>query len=451
MADVIILGPHARAAAACCRRAGLQPWCAQPSPPSDLRELATIGRIEPDANADQWLALLHRQAPPGPVLLMAPLWSDLELVEAIARERPLLGTRQAGLSAALAPAALAEIPRLKGIRPLTMKPRPRLWMRLWRKLAGASDAESGRWMTAGINPEAPAGGGTEPISSPWRGGRSLETGHWLVRRVEGTHLTACFVGDGWSSVLQGVCERITMGLHWSPKMADPPPHRDTSARKAQAADRPALEDQHGPSPRALPGPSSSLPAVSESDEAEDWRPQDAVHACSGMIGPIKLPKRREPMLSKLGVSLAQKFDLRGLFALEMILDRRGHLRPLAIWPAFSPAHEVLELAGMPPAMAHPTLRLIEQPSRRPASTAAEIAGVAWITTPRRIVAPPLDNFVGVDAVSDIPQPGTPLDSGQRICSVQVTADGPESCRTMLGRLAGHVFRIVMDRAEHQQS
>lgn len=555
MSDLVILGRYSRAAALSAVRAGLRPCCVDPNPSVDLSSVARVIPIGRSPTSADWLAALDKAAPNAPVLLLSPLWSDVELVERIATGRVLVGTREAGVQKIMVPAALGDLPALRGIKPPVMKPGLSVLMKIRRWFAGPG--ESRRWLQAGFD-FGDSSGGTEPPIKPWQPRNRTEAGHWLVRRVKGRRLVCSFVGDGWSSVMLGVCERITFDLTWQERKADrlsvsgrmsghPSPEAlgdpAVGAGKPNAPKAPAIEQRRAdqgvtpalpdagprgdqkqpgvlgrllpwvwnrspapapalpkPSPKALPGPSGSLQAgrstenrpgpenlpanVSDDQVPEsrhvpalrsgkadvpkplparadgaacrtapaggsvDGEPQVNRHRCSAVIGPVKLPRRREPELAKLGVMMAQKFDLRGLFSLEMILDRWRRLRPVAVWPAFSPANEVLESAGQPPALAHPALRLAGTggfgKSGRNRSTA--IAGAAWLTAPKRLTMPDLAGRFDAGILADIAPPGSVVEPGGRLCSVHVTADTPAACADLLERLASHVFTSILELA-----
>ena len=89
---IIILGASARAAAQSARRADYEPWCVDLFADRDLREIATVHPCPPNEYPGAMLRLLE-QAPPGAgVLLTGAMENYPDLLQAIAYQRPLLGS-----------------------------------------------------------------------------------------------------------------------------------------------------------------------------------------------------------------------------------------------------------------------------------------------------------------------------------------------------------------------
>ena len=71
----------------------------------------------------------------------------------------------------------------------------------------------------------------------------------------------------------------------------------------------------------------------------DW------YAWCGSIGPVALSDPERGALSRLGVALAQRHDLRGLFGVDFVRDRSGGWWPVEVNPRWVPSADVLERAA----------------------------------------------------------------------------------------------------------
>lgn len=124
--------------------------------------------------------------------------------------------------------------------------------------------------------------------SPWSRRARVPAGSYLQQAVEGTPMSAVFQSrEGWSCVLVGVTEQLVG------------------------------------EPRLGPG----------------W------YSWCGSIGPVALSTRERDALSHLGVVLAQRHDLRGLFGVDLIRDRSGDWWPVEVNPRYVASADVLERAA----------------------------------------------------------------------------------------------------------
>jgi predicted ATP-grasp superfamily ATP-dependent carboligase len=120
----------------------------------------------------------------------------------------------------------------------------------------------------------------------WTPGGRLDDAHYLQEHIPGIAMSAIYRGDGWSSVLLGVVEQL-VGEAWC--------------------------------------------------EAGPWQP-------CGAIGPVPLSEQSRTDLGHLGAALTQRHDLRGLFAIDLVQDRRGRLWPIEVNPHYTDDVAVLETA-----------------------------------------------------------------------------------------------------------
>ena len=89
-ATVILVGGSVRAAAFSALRAGLTPWCLDLFADVDLQAAATVGRL-PFSDYPQCLPAQLANAPPGPIVYTGGLENFPQLIETIAKDRPLWG------------------------------------------------------------------------------------------------------------------------------------------------------------------------------------------------------------------------------------------------------------------------------------------------------------------------------------------------------------------------
>ena len=123
---------------------------------------------------------------------------------------------------------------------------------------------------------------------PWSRKSRVPPGSYLQQAIEGTPMSAVYQSrEGWSAVLVGVTEQL----------------------------------------------------VGEAAFGADW------YAWCGSIGPVTLSARERDALSHLGVVLAQRHDLRGLFGVDLVRDRSGDWWPVEVNPRYVASADVLERAA----------------------------------------------------------------------------------------------------------
>jgi predicted ATP-grasp superfamily ATP-dependent carboligase len=131
---------------------------------------------------------------------------------------------------------------------------------------------------------------------------------------------------------------------------------------------------------------------------------------AGSVGPLPLTAALRDQFATLGLQVAARAGLRGLFGIDCILDRDGQLWALEVNPRYTASVELLERA---------TGLVALNPSRvvgdaRPAITLAK--GIVYAT--RDVVAPDL---MAAD-ISDVPAVGEAIEAGHPICTLWAQGD-----------------------------
>ena len=191
--DLLILGASARAAAWSARRAGLRPFAVDLFADRDLAAVADCRRVAledyPGALADAAEAL-----PAAPWLYTGGLENHPDLVDRVARARPLWGNGPAVLRAARDPLALAEALRRAGLDGPEVRA---------GGVVGQTLPRDGSWLR---KPLASAGGvGVRRLLPGVDGGGPA----YFQRRVEGVGLSAVYVASAAGVWLAGLTRPLT--------------------------------------------------------------------------------------------------------------------------------------------------------------------------------------------------------------------------------------------------
>lgn len=187
---LLILGASARAAAMSARRAGFAPTAVDLFADRDLAAIGPAHRVGHDAYPEA-LADVAARLPEAPWIYTGGLENHPDLVDRIARDRPLLGITGAALRDVRDPIRWTEALRRAGVPALDCVG------------AGGGRPGSGDWL---LKPVASAAGRG---IRPWMPGLGPIPEGWYVQRIaRGSPLGACFVGDGASARLAGVTRQI---------------------------------------------------------------------------------------------------------------------------------------------------------------------------------------------------------------------------------------------------
>jgi predicted ATP-grasp superfamily ATP-dependent carboligase len=190
---LLILGASARGAAFSARRAGLQPIAADRFADRDLRQVAPASLVPPE-RYPEGLADISASAPAAPWIYTGALENAPDLVDHIARQRPLWGNDAPTLRAVRDPFRVADALRRAGFRCPVVRP--------------VSDGlpRDGSWL---VKPLASGGGlGISPLlqDDP----DEPEMPCYFQERIVGARLAAIFLataardGAGGTAALMGV-------------------------------------------------------------------------------------------------------------------------------------------------------------------------------------------------------------------------------------------------------
>ncbi len=176
-------------------RAGYLPWCVDLFADRDLRAIARVRQCPAQDYPHAMLGLLS-DAPQAPVLFTGAMENHLELIEKIARQRPLLGSTPAAIRAAREPVTLTEMAVIPGLRQCSS----------WQ--AGqipAGKREANRRLL--LKPLAGAAG----RGIDWWSGQAdalVPVGHVVQDFIPGTPVSAVYTAANGQTCLLGATEQI---------------------------------------------------------------------------------------------------------------------------------------------------------------------------------------------------------------------------------------------------
>jgi len=368
---LIILGASSRAAAGSAIRAGYRPWCVDLFADRDTRELAAARRCPPEDYPTGLLAALDEAPLEARVLITGALENYPKVLQAIELERPLFGASAAAIERVRDPRVLMNLPKHKGLRPLTVKLLGGPAARMKQLAFGALTRH-----TYLRKPIRSAGG--QDITW-WHGGVSSDGPYYLQQYVRGQAMSAVYRADGWSALMLGASEQLI------------------GERAFGAAD----------------------------------------FAYGGSIGPVSLSRTSREALNRLGVVLTQRYDLRGVFGIDLIMDWRGRLCPVEINPRYPASTEIVERATGLTALAP----LREQP-RKAKRRRHRTHGKAVVFAKQEAVAPDLYAYLSADAIADVPDVGRSIQTGKPVCTVFATEATRDRCETLLHQRARAIYEAL---------
>lgn len=172
-------------------------------------------------------------------------------------------------------------------------------------------------------------------------------------------------------------------------------------------------------------------------------------AYCGSIGPLPLTPVLRSQVVTIGKQLADEFALRGVFGLDLLIDR-NNARLVEVNPRYPASAEVIEHAtGIPIVPLHclacfafdePTNERIanveQEIATRLSSARSEIkkplVGKAILFAQQDLFAPELFPDNGpLPLFADIPSPGTPIRAGDPICTLLTAGDNVVECLNRL--------------------
>jgi len=216
----------------------------------------------------------------------------------------------------------------------------------------------------------------------WRPGEPIDATHYLQQHVTGMPISAVYHCDGWSSVLLGATEQLI-----------------------------------------------GEPCFGASE-----------FAYCGSIGPLQVSEATREVMSHLGVVLTQRFDLRGVFGIDMIMDFKGQLWPVEVNPRYTASVEIVEKITGTHAL-NPN-----DGSRKSKPPRSSIQGKAVVYAKLAGGAPDLYELFDEHEVADVPETGKALQKGAAICTVFAHGHSRDDCFNKLKVMATRVYN-AMNNAE----
>ncbi|MEX0777645.1 MAG: ATP-grasp domain-containing protein [Phycisphaeraceae bacterium] len=371
-----MIGASARAAAQSALRAGYRPWCIDMFADRDLREAAPVRRVPAGTYPAGILKLLQD----GDVPAEAPVLFTGAMENHLDIVQAIAMQRELLTSGVEAMRAVRD-PEALASMPAFEHVHP---CRAWRK-ASLGWRLSQRWLGgkfAGlrvIKPLRSAGGKRVRL---WHRGARVTGDEYLQQYIQGQPIAAVYNSDGWSARLLGVTRQII----------------GDAALGAEGFEY------------------------------------------SGSIGPIELSAPQRSGLSRLGVALAQRFDLRGVFGVDAVVNADGIIWPVEVNPRYTASVEVIERGGGVAALRSDPLSpgeragvrgLPDEEGTRIAHVRSDMVGKAYVYARQDGVVPDLTTLFDSDTVADIPDAGSPVRAGQPICTLFAGGDSESAVLTAL--------------------
>lgn len=164
----------------------------------------------------------------------------------------------------------------------------------------------------------------------------------------------------------------------------------------------------------------------------------------GSLGPWPVQAQVRGRIEAIGAALVDEFALRGLFGVDLILDRDGFPYPVEVNPRYTASAEVLELAsGRPLLVDHLRSFGGDVPeTRRSRARPPAFVGKRILFADRRSTLPAVDTWrprpgvsgsFAVPALADIPAEGMVFEPGDPVLTVLARGRTLESCALSLDR------------------
>ena len=217
----------------------------------------------------------------------------------------------------------------------------------------------------------------------WRPGKPIDATHYLQQHVRGMPISAVYTCDGWSSILLGATEQLIGELCFG---------------------------------------------------ASEF-------AYCGSIGPLQVSEATREALSHLGVVLTQRFDLRGVFGVDLVMDFKGQLWPVEVNPRYTASVELVEKITGVHAL-NPG-----DGSRKGKKTKPGVRGKAVVYAKGdggTGGVPDLYELFSKDQVADVPEVGKALRRGAAVCTVFAHGSSRDDCFDKLKAMAGRVYDAMSE-------
>ncbi len=212
----------------------------------------------------------------------------------------------------------------------------------------------------------------------WRPGKPIDATHYLQQYVRGMPISAVYHCDGWSSILLGATEQLI-----------------------------------------------GEPCFGASE-----------FAYCGSVGPLQVSEVTRDTMSHLGVVLTQRFDMRGVFGVDLVMDFKGNLWPVEVNPRYTASVEVVEKITGVHALS-PT-----DGSRKANKPRSGMHGKAVVFAKGDGGAPDLHALFSKDQVADVSEVGKALRKGAAVCTVFASGTSRDDCFNKLKAMAGQVYSAI---------
>ena len=162
---------------------------------------------------------------------------------------------------------------------------------------------------------------------------------------------------------------------------------------------------------------------------------------AGSLGPIAITSADRHALTHLGVALAQRHDLRGLFGVDLVRDRKGDLWPVELNPRYTASVEIIERATDIPCLSDWPIATLRKSLATPAGV-VHAKGIVFAK--QDCVVPDLYGLFESHEVADVPEIGERIRQGKPICTVFAFAREREECVSRLRERAARVYTAVSE-------
>jgi uncharacterized protein len=379
---LIILGSSARAAAGSAVAAGYEVWCVDRRGDRDLRELAPGSGVR---------VVGGEYYPQGILKLLEDAPSDAKVLLAGGLDGEVDLLKAIGFEHEFLTSSAEAVRKVRWPTALATIPKmPGLrrcktvtTISFMRRLWRLAFGSFGK-MKYLLKPQNSYGG--QGIRW-WSPGDPIDATHYLQQYVRGMPISVVYHCDGWSSILLGATEQLI-----------------------------------------------GEPCFGASE-----------FAYCGSIGPLQVSEATREAMSRLGVVLTQRFDLRGVFGVDLIMDFKGDLWPVEVNPRYTASVELVEKITGIHALSPGDGSRKNKPSRAAvqgkAVVYAKLAGGAGETGG----VPDLYELFGKDEVADVPGAGKVVRDGAAVCTVFASGVSRDDCFNKLKAMAGRVYTAMSER------
>lgn len=212
----------------------------------------------------------------------------------------------------------------------------------------------------------------------WQPGEPIDATHYLQQHVRGMPISAVYHCDGWSSVLLGATEQLV-----------------------------------------------GEPCFGASE-----------FGYCGSIGALQVSEATHHAMSHVGVVLTQRFDLRGVFGIDMVMDFKGRLWPIEVNPRYTASVEIVEKFTGTHAL-NPN-----DGSRKSKPPRSSVHGKAVVYAKISGVVPDLYELFSEGQVADVPGAGEAITKGTAVCTVFASGHSRDECFNKLKAMAAKVYSAM---------